>query len=174
MAELKLSPEDEKLVRAYTQFKPLPEVRRVIFISTPHRGSFLASSFVRRIAKWFIHLPQQAVRTTAEVVQLIPKKSHVTLAATSLDSMSSHNPALLALAEIPVCPPIKAHSIIAIKGADLPPEGDDGVVAYSSAHIAGVESELIVRSGHSCQGKAKTIEEVRRILREHLRSLRQP
>jgi len=56
----------------------------------------------------------------------------------------------------------------------VPPEGDDGVVKYSSAHITGVESELVVRSGHSCQGMPKTIEEVRRILREHLRSFRQP
>ena len=174
LAELKLSPDEEKLVCAYTQFKPLPEVKRVIFISTPHRGSFLASGFVRDIAKWFIHLPQQAVRTSAEVMQLIPKQSHVTLAATSLDSMSPENPALLALADIPVNPPIKAHSIIAINGDDIPPEGDDGVVTYSSAHIMGVESELVVRSGHSCQGMPKTIEEVRRILLTHLRTFRKP
>lgn len=174
LAELKLSPEDEKLASAYTQFKPLPEVKRVIFISTPHRGSFLANSLVRSAVKWFIHLPQQSVRTTAEVIQLIPKKSHVSIAVTSLDSMSPENPALLALAEIPVSQPIKAHSIISISGGDVPPEGDDGVVKYSSAHITGVESELVVRSGHSCQGMPKTIEEVRRILREHLRALRRP
>jgi hypothetical protein len=51
----------------------------------------------------------------------------------------------------------------------VPPGGDDGVVKYSSAHLAGVESELVVRSGHSCQGNPATIEEVRRILLEHLR-----
>jgi hypothetical protein len=44
----------------------------------------------------------------------------------------------------------------------------DGVVAYESAHIDGVTSELVVRSGHSTQGHPETIEEVRRILREHL------
>jgi hypothetical protein len=44
----------------------------------------------------------------------------------------------------------------------------DGVVAYESAHIDGVESEKVVRSGHSTQGHPETIEEVRRILREHL------
>jgi len=32
----------------------------------------------------------------------------------------------------------------------------------------GVASEKIVRSGHSTQGHPETIEEVRRILREHL------
>jgi hypothetical protein len=44
----------------------------------------------------------------------------------------------------------------------------DGVVAYESAHIDGVESEKVVRFGHSTQGHPETIKEVRRILREHI------
>lgn len=173
LAELKLSPEDEKRIREYTMFTPMPQVKRVVFISTPHRGSFLASNFARQVVKWFISLPQQTMKTTAEVMQIIPKKSQVTIAATSLDSMSPENPGLLALAEIPVSPTIKAHSIIAIDGDEVPPEGDDGVVKYSSAHVTGVESELVVRSYHSCQDKPKTIEEVRRILLEHLKAIKQ-
>jgi hypothetical protein len=45
--------------------------------------------------------------------------------------------------------------------------GDDGVVEYKSAHIEGVESELVVRSHHSVQGHPDAIEEVRRILLLH-------
>jgi len=41
------------------------------------------------------------------------------------------------------------------------------VVEYQSAHIDGVESELVVHSGHSAQDHPDTIEEVRRILLEH-------
>jgi len=38
-------------------------------------------------------------------------------------------------------------------------------VAYKSAHIDGVESELVVRhSSHSTQSNPRTIDEVRRIL----------
>lgn len=44
----------------------------------------------------------------------------------------------------------------------------DGTVAYESAHIEGVASEVVVRSGHSTQGHPETVEEVRRILREHI------
>jgi hypothetical protein len=58
--------------------------------------------------------------------------------------------------------------IIAVLG-DGPITGKtDGVVAYESAHIDGVASELVVRSGHSTQGHPDTVEEVRRILREHV------
>ena len=90
---------------------------------------------------------------------------------TSLDSMSPKNPVLLALADIPVAPAIKAHSIIPVKGDGDLQEGRDGVVAYTSAHVDYVESELVVRGPHSCQNMPATIEEVRRILHEHLKEL---
>src|SRR5262249_48656528 len=92
----------------------------------------------------------------------------------SLDSMSPNNPWLLALADLPVVAEVKAHSIIAIKGHSQPPEGSDGVVKYESAHVPYVESEFIVHSSHSCQDKPATIEEVRRILLEHLAETQAP
>jgi len=76
---------------------------------------------------------------------------------------------LLRIAEIPPAPGVVAHSIIAVKGNGDPTQGDDGVVEYTSAHVPYVESELVVRSSHSCQGKPATIEEVRRILLENLK-----
>ena len=43
-----------------------------------------------------------------------------------------------------------------------------GCMKYGSAHVDCEESEFIVRSYHTCLGKPATIEEVRRILHEHL------
>jgi pimeloyl-ACP methyl ester carboxylesterase len=169
LTELSLTPDEDILLRRLAVFEPLPEVKRVVFISTPHRGSYRAGGFARKLARRFLNLPQQALKTTTELLTFAPRiGKDVKLASTSIDTMAPDNPGLLALAEIPVTPPIKAHSIIAVKGDDTPPDGADGVVKYSSAHIAGVESELVVRSGHSCQGNPLTIEEVRRILLHHL------
>ena len=82
--------------------------------------------------------------------------------------MSPRHRFVQTLQEVPVAPSVKAHSIIAVnEGSGPVEEGDDGVVKYSSAHIDGVESELVVRSDHSTQGRPETIEEVRRILRLH-------
>ena len=70
----------------------------------------------------------------------------------------------------PVAPGVTAHSIIAVKNPKDPKEKwTDGVVNYSSAHIEPVSSELVVHSTHSVQDKPEAIEEVRRILLEHLR-----
>jgi len=60
---------------------------------------------------------------------------------------------------------------LAVQGSGDYHSGKDGLVLYKSAHVDYVESEFIVRSFHSCQDKPPTIEEVRRILHEHLRTL---
>jgi hypothetical protein len=92
---------------------------------------------------------------------------------TSLDGMSPKNPGLLVVADIPVAPQIKAHSIIPVLGEGDPRDrGRDGVVAYSSAHVDYVESEFIVRGPHSCLNYPAAIEEVRRIMYEHLEHLK--
>jgi hypothetical protein len=90
---------------------------------------------------------------------------------TSVTGMSPGNPWLLALASMPVAEGVHTHSIIPVKGDGDPHHGQDGVVAYTSAHIEPVDSELIVRSKHSCMTKPKVVEEVRRILLKHLDSL---
>ncbi|MCX5903256.1 MAG: alpha/beta hydrolase, partial [Proteobacteria bacterium] len=71
---------------------------------------------------------------------------------------------------LPIAPGVTAHSIIAVKKPGNKREDwNDGVVSYTSAHIDGVASELIVHSSHSTQSEPQTIEEVRRILIENLK-----
>jgi hypothetical protein len=72
------------------------------------------------------------------------------------------------LAASPLAPGVIAHSIIAVRGEGPITSGNDGVVAYESAHLDGVASEKVVRSSHSTQSEPDTIQEVRRILREHV------
>jgi pimeloyl-ACP methyl ester carboxylesterase len=162
-------------LRRHFFLTPLPSVKRVIFVSTPHRGSYLATSFVRSLAIKLMKMPRRLVNASLKAMTLQNplglKSAYERRVPTSVDGMSPTNPWLLALADIPVASGVKAHSIIAIKGNDQPPAGGDGVVKYTSAHVPYVESEFIVRSGHSCQDKPATIEEVRRILIDHLASL---
>ena len=64
-------------------------------------------------------------------------------------------------------PGVTAHSIIAVNSDASLEEAGDGVVKYKSAHIDGVTSEKIVRSGHSTQGNPETIQVAKRILLAH-------
>jgi len=172
LKELNLTPEQRDMIRKRAVFEPLPFVDRVVFISTPHRGSFLAGDWTRNLVRRLVYLPVDIVKQTvilgkALAAAEVPEEWR-TSDRTSIDSMSPKNPALLALAEIPLAPGVKGHSIISVQGEGDPTQGDDGVVEYKSAHVDYVESELIVKSGHSCQGHPLTIEEVRRILLLHL------
>lgn len=173
LADLKLSEKDAALARKYGIFTPLPQVRRVVFISTPHRGSYQASGLVRSLVRRLVRVPADLTQMST---LLDTVKQQLTLPAefrrlpTSVDSMSPKNPVMLRLAEIPLAPGVHGHSIIPIKGDAKPPAGKDGVVSYASAHQEYVESEFVVRDGHSCQGNPLVIEEVRRILLEHLES----
>jgi len=174
--ELYLNADEQAIAERYLIYSPLPFVSRVIFISTPHRGSYRASGWIRGLVKKIISFPADVLKTTNNLFFTADKMGMTRIGEagslnTSIDGMSPDNPGLLALADIPLAPGITGHSIIAIKGDEKPPDGDDGVVKYTSAHIDYVESEFIIRSGHSCQGHPLVIEEVRRILLKHLDSL---
>ena len=85
----------------------------------------------------------------------------------SVYGMRPGNVFLLELDKTPIAPGVATHSIIPVTGNGPLEQEDDGVVRYSSAHIEGVDSELVVRSGHSAQSLPQSIEEFRRILYLH-------
>jgi hypothetical protein len=70
--------------------------------------------------------------------------------------------------QLPVENGIPRHSIIA-RVAPLPlTMSTDGVVPYESSHVDGVVSEKIVAGSHNCLDEPDVIEELHRILREHI------
>jgi len=169
--QLNVSPQTRDLLQRALFIKPLPFVREVIFISTPHRGAYAAGLSIAQWVGKFVRLPQTLAGSmgdlltgNAAAIRLDP--SHPKIGA--VYGMTPGSRLVKALAPIPLTPGVTGHSIIPIKG-DLPPDDqDDGVVKYQSAHIDGVESELVVpHSGHSVQDNPVAIEEVRRILVEH-------
>ena len=179
--QMQLGPEAREFIQQSAFFTPLPFVRRVVFISTPQHGAMLAASqWVTELAAKFVKLPLTVVNTTAQFAQIATASGDEKVTAmlsrpmTSIDTMNPNNPALQVLASLPVAPGIPAHSIIAVAGDGPKEAGDDGVVAYKSAHIDEAVSEFVVRWNHSCQGQPEVIEEIKRILFEHLAASGEP
>jgi pimeloyl-ACP methyl ester carboxylesterase len=175
LEDLKIDDAQRAEIRRMLFLEPLPFVRRVVFIATPHRGSYLSGALARRLAARVVSIPGAMVSRGKNALSLTQGSSTGKFLGgripTSLDGMSPKNPGLLAMADIPVVPSVKAHSIIPVLGKGDYHQGRDGVVSYQSAHIDYVESEFVVKSEHSCLNRPATIEEVRRILREHLKHL---
>jgi len=176
LGALDLSPEARDRARRTYFYEPLPFVERLVFIATPHRGSYLtamawAGFNPARLLTRLITLPLTLVTQGIELTQW-SDQARVRRASermpTSIDQMTPGNDFLETLLAIPVEPGVEYHSIIAVKGDGAPERGADGVVKYRSAHLEGAASEKVVRSGHSTQGDPATIEEVRRILRAHV------
>jgi pimeloyl-ACP methyl ester carboxylesterase len=170
-------PLDELVLRESTReelrrtlfLKPLPFVRRIIFIATPHRGSYQAGTWIAQWVSGFASLPKGFLESFGELVTGNAGAIALSMGGLprSINHMTPGNPFVQALAEIPVAPGITVNSIVAIKGEGPVEKDDDGVVEYSSAHLTGVESELVIHSTHSVHGHPLAIAEVRRILYRH-------
>ena len=88
---------------------------------------------------------------------------------TSLEEMEPGSRFVRLLNSMSIHPDVKVHSIVAVDGDGPVEEGNDGVVEYKSAHLREADTEIVVRSPHSCQSHPETVQELRRILTEHLR-----
>ncbi len=177
--ELRYSETDaeKELLQQMFLYKPVPYVRRAVFIATPHRGSDISTNFIGRLGSWLIDLPQFLTQTTANVLTLnqsklkVDAKNYISKAPTSIDQLSPNAVVLKTTAELPISPEVAYHLIIGIRGAHEGPGSSDGVVRYESAHISGAESEKLVPANHSCLEHPLTIAEVKRILLEHQQKL---
>jgi triacylglycerol esterase/lipase EstA (alpha/beta hydrolase family) len=168
-AQLRTTPEERALLQPAMFFEPLPFVTRVVFMSTPHRGSYRAGRMVLKLVRRVVTLPIRLAQPFNELIRANPELGlRVGALPTAVDNMSPRSTFVRALSECPIAPGVVAHSIIAVEGNGDLRQLSDGVVRYTSAQLDGVASEKVVQSAHSMQAQPDTIREVRRILREHL------
>ena len=167
LTSLHLSDNSRALLRESLFPTPLPEVQRVVFIATPQRGSYVAGFSISHLIGRLVRLPLSVTEVAKEILtgndaDVLVGSHKMRLG--SINGMSPNSPFIKALAPIPVVPGVHVHSIIAVATRGPLATASDGVVEYSSAHIEGVDFELVVHSGHSTQSNPETIAEVRRIL----------
>ncbi len=151
LAELKLTDATRVLLQRMFFLQPLPEVRRVIFIATPHRGSYVAGFSISQMIARLVTVPFHVAQAGAEVLtgnrdalQFTPSWGGFG----SIYGMTPGSPLIRALEPIPIVPGVLYNSIIAVQGNGPAESGSDGVVTYKSAHLAGAESELVVPHDH--------------------------
>lgn len=163
---------DKALMEKYFYFHHQPSIDRVIFLSVPHRGSVLAGGVIGTVGNRLIRRSKDPARALKELAKenpgvLDPYYARVNAGGgpTSLYSIAP-NPLLSGLASLPIKVPF--HSIIGNLGVNLGPDSTDGLVTYSSAHLAGAESEKIIPAGHYLMANPETVAEIKRILEENI------
>jgi pimeloyl-ACP methyl ester carboxylesterase len=173
-AQTNLSAESKALIREALIFKPQRDVARVIFISTPHRGSVIAQGPIGRIASSLIHKPLEFLRLSPEIMQASvvqeenPGVLKLRRIPDSIDTLSPNDAWVKITSTLPMEKGIPYHSIIGDRGRGDTPNSSDGVVPYWSSHLEGARSEKIVPSGHGANQNPEAIAEVIRILKKHI------
>ncbi len=157
-------PPDNFLKRALI-YDANPEVRRLVFICVPHRGSDMALGSIGRMVARLISLPVTFVNALQSTLGdslnwLVGDGGHW---PTGIESLSPKSPTLVALSKLPIH--ARYNSIIGDrgKGGDVT-KSSDGIVPYWSSHLEGADSELIVPGSHSSSQLPQTVDELKRIL----------
>jgi hypothetical protein len=152
----------------------------VVSLGTPHRGSHFANDATRWLSRKLISIPTRMIQGQQALLRDNPEffRPSTTLEIkTSIDSLAPGSPFLNVLVESPPGPWVTFHNIM----GNVPQQGlvgrfaseGDGVVSLASARLSYAQSEIVVPADHShVHRHPRSVLEVRRILLEHLDSLR--
>ncbi len=151
-------------------FRREQDVKLIVFVGTPHRGSKFADvGFYRAALQLILFLPKTAKKGLEELATLplafiqpnLRKFSDRGVTGTA--NLSTSHPFFHALEKHPVGVPF--YSVIATRGEFDFKHGSDGIVPYSSAHLDGAVSEVIVPYPHGCVERPSTVSAVIKILK---------
>jgi pimeloyl-ACP methyl ester carboxylesterase len=170
-AKTPLSSDTRKLLEESLVFNHRPDVQRVIFISTPHRGSKMASGWIGRIGAALVRTPRlftSVYTSTKPLLVSDPAARTLKRMPNSVDTLEPNDRFVQGVDKLPITRGIPYHSIMGDRGRGNRPNSSDGIVPYWSSHVDGAQSELIVDSGHDAQTNPEAIREVERILKKNL------
>ena len=152
-------------------FEPTPDVSRVVFIGTPHRGSAWAQRIVGRLGATLVREPAEKRQAHLQVIHDNPgvfSKEFSRRIPKSIDMLRYNSPLLQAVSCLRISPGVQLHSIIG-RGYCSSQGDSDGVVPVSSARHPGTVTEKQVNAWHGQIHKTpEGTEELFCILRTHL------
>jgi hypothetical protein len=167
---LRASPATRAALDQLLFFRPLPCVRRVVFIATPHRGSRIANGPIGRYFGGRIRAPADQAAIVAEVRAwngpgAIRDENFAGESINAIGNLRVDSPLLLAVSRLPVTPGVPYHTIAFQLAGHAP---GDLVVPRWSAHLEGAASEAVFPGTHGSEQSPHALGELRRILLEHL------
>jgi hypothetical protein len=167
-----LAPESQALLNRALIFRPEPYVRRLVFIATPHGGSPMADGPLGRLGLVLSRPQGTTARIGAELDAAYGPGSYnggLRGETFSLRNLSPSSRVIQALRRIPIDPSVPHHSIVLQLKHPTTHGPGDGVVPYESSHLPSATSEVLVQGFHIQVGQPGVTDELRRVLRIHLR-----
>lgn len=172
LSEITVSAERRNRLRDLFYFKPVPFVRRVVFVGTPHRGTQLAS---RTVGQWTADRAQLPPRERIEHDRLIKQNPGVfkpevaDRLPNSMDLMDRNSCLLRTIKVLCTGRRVQLHNILAV-GRLSPFSGrGDGIVPQKSAQHHSVSTEKQISTSHANLHETdEAVQELACILRRHV------
>ena len=178
LEEMTGSEETKAKIRQLVYFQSDPNIKKVVTIATPHRGSKYANNLTRWLSHKVFTLPTDWTQSMEEFLRdnrQRLKTDKKIMIPTSVDSLASDSPFISALADAKASPQVEFHNIFGnvttSKFLDTigRKEPGDGVVSIESAQLPDAMSSVEVPSEHvDVHRHPQAILEVKRILLENL------
>ncbi|RUO33819.1 esterase/lipase family protein [Aliidiomarina soli] len=174
--DLGLYEDDVEAFKEIFLITPERNVKGVVFIETPHKGSAISERFFARVASAIIRLPISMRELFSSiwkggVEKFVKPEMKPYMTRTGPDSvrvLSPQHPLIQELSKLhPVVP------FFSVVGNNNPatcsdvlncPDMTDGVVEYSSAHMKNAQQEVVVHSAHNAYQSPEAIEFILEIL----------
>ena len=175
--EFDLSTQQKTMISNAFRYKPRPYVNSVVFLASPQRGSYIASSIVGRIGGRLSARPQVIEELSHDLIsknkdRLQPAfASFVADKVNSISTLKPDSPVTKLLADLPVDEEVTYHTLAGVRSFDYQTkkaqEKGDGVVPLWSAELEGSRCEVGLISGHEIHHKESAIQVVQQILKVH-------
>lgn len=174
--EVKMSGQSKQLFQDALIFHERPDVGRVIFIAAPLRGADMAAGWMGRLGAKLVKAPSTLASAGREVLDVMTFNEDdlkLQRIPNSVDTLAPNARFVKAINTFQLSSKVPYHSIVGDRGKGgnkdkAKPVQSDGLVPYWSSHLEGAQSEVTVPSGHNAHQNDKAIEEVRRILLQHV------
>lgn len=167
------SPKEKETLRHVNMYEANQDIRRVIFMAGPHRGSGIASNPIGKLGTKLIRLPRKVATYSSQkkidgLTDLGQQRIHHI--PDSIIELRPNAPYLMSVLKEPLSPRVTYHSIIGrAHPNDMLVESSDTVVPYWSAKLDDAQSEKVVHAKHTqVTGNEESIKEMRRILLLHV------
>jgi pimeloyl-ACP methyl ester carboxylesterase len=159
--DIPMKPEERALLRSWFFWKPATDVKELIFLATPHRGTRMSDFFLVQLSKNIVELPKSFFEFETFVLsggQAVSDNHHLSSftksftksfggTVTGIDSLSKNSPIYEAFANAPIVSSASTHTIVGDRGRGDTPKSSDGVIEYWSSHLPSAASEIIVKGG---------------------------
>lgn len=165
----------------YFQLKPLPQVQRAVFISSPFRGTDYADRWFTLALRNIIRLPVSFLEAIDDAIarasidqQLMQRITETGLLEfqNGASELSKQSRFMRITAAVQMKAGLPYHAIMGkIEPTTSIADSSDGIVPYHSSHLEGAVSEQLIQGGHSIQANPEAVLELRRILRLHLNDI---